>query len=664
MKHSILILFILFSAIVIPQEKISIYGKVIDKITQQPLPGVNIIIVNTDFGTSTDLDGKFEIKNLLPGEYQVKVSIIGYRSLTKTDIMVMSGFASEILFELEEEVINLESVVVKSNYFENSRLDLISVRSFGNEEIRRSPGGFEDVIRALSVLPGVAQADAGRNDLIVRGGSPSENLYLIDGYKVQNINHFGTQGATGGPLSYINLDFVSGTSFSTGGFPVSKGDKLSSTLAIDLRSGRKDRIGGKATISASQFGLNLEGPVSNNSQFIFSVRRSYLDFIFKAADFSFVPEYWDILGKADFEIDNRNSISILIISAIDNISYFNDTEDKRYDNSRIIGSEQLQYLAGIRFRHLIDNGFINLSFSRNFVDYDTQQRDSLLVPVYLNKSKETENNFNAELTYKLSDMADITVGGDAELINFSADILLPEFQTTFNDSFPSFTLDTISTYYKAAMYMNFNLVFMERFITNLGIRGDYFNILDNDIYFSPRLSVSYLLSDVTRINFSSGIYYQSPSYLWLIGDKMNTKLKNMRVNQYILGFDYNVSDDALLKVESFYKNYFDYPVSLSRTYLTMANTGAGYGDENFESFGLEPLIAEGTGNSKGIEFSLQKKLSGTPYYGIFSLTYSTAEYAALDGVARTGSFDQTWILSLSGGYKISTEWETSFKFRY
>src|SRR5690606_22409912 len=193
--------------------------------------------------------------------------------------------------------------------------------------------------------------------------------------------------------------------------------------------------------SASQFGLNLEGPVSGSSQFIFSARRSYLDFIFKAADFSFVPEYYDILGKADYEIDNRNSLSILIISAIDNISYFNDTEDKRYDNSRIIGSEQLQYLAGVRFRHLINNGFINLSFSRNFVDYDTQQRDSLLVPVYLNKSKETENNFNAELTYKLSDIADVTVGGDAELINFSADILLPEFQTTYNDSFPSFALD-------------------------------------------------------------------------------------------------------------------------------------------------------------------------------------------------------------------------------
>ena len=666
MKSSIyIILLILFSSISFAQENpVKIYGKVVDEVTQQPLPYANILVINTNYGASTNAEGKFEIDNLPPGEYQLRASILGYGSITKTDVMVMSGFASEVIFELEEEAVELEDVVVKSNFFETSRLDLISTRGFSNEEIRRSPGGFEDVIRALSILPGVAQADAGRNDLVVRGGAPSENLYLIDGYKVQNINHFGTQGATGGPLSYINLDFVSGTTFSTGGFSVNNGDKLSSSLSIDLRNGRQDRLGGKATISASQFGLDIEGPISKSSQFILSARRSYLDFIFKAADFSFVPEYWDILGKADFEIDKSNSISILLISAIDNISYFNDTEDQRYDNSSIIGSEQLQYLAGIKYRHLIDNGFINLSLSRNFVDYDTQQSDSLLIPVYLNKSKEKENTFNAELTYKFSNKTDITFGGDAKLINFEANILLPTYTTTFGDSLPTSALDTSATYYKGAVYLNYNTVLFDRFITNLGVRADYFNVLEKEFYFSPRISLSYLLNDITRINFSTGIYYQSPSYLWLVGSPSNTKLKNMRVNQFILGFDHYVSADALIKLEGFFKVYSDYPVSLLRTYLTLANTGAGFGDENYESFGLEPLISAGTGKARGVEFSLQKKLSDTPYYGIVSLTYSIADYAALDKIERTGSYDQTWILSISGGYKISTEWEASLKFRY
>jgi hypothetical protein len=652
-------------AISLAQENnLNVYGKVIDKITKQPLTGANVLVVNTNYGASTNLEGKFEIKNMPPGEYQLRASIIGYRSITKADVMIMGGFVQEVIFELEEEAVELEDVVVQSDYFETSRLDVVSTRGFNNEEIRRSPGGFEDVIRALSVLPGVAQAEAGRNDLIVRGGAPSENLYLVDGYKVKNINHFGSQVAAGGPLSYINLDFVSGTKFSTGGFSVMNGDRLSSTLSIDLRGGRQDRLGGKATISATQFGLNVEGPISNSSQFIFSARRSYLDFIFKAADFSFVPEYWDILGKADFEIDKSNSISILFISAIDNINYFNNTTDQRYDNSRIIGSEQLQYLVGIKYRHLINNGFINLSFSRDFVDFDTQQRDSLLVPLFINKSKEIENTFNAELTYKLSNKSDLTLGGDAKLIDFNANVLLPKYTTTYGDSLPTTAVDTSSSFFKGAAYLNFNSVLFDKLIANLGVRGDYFDALVDKFYFSPRLSLSYLLTDITRINFSTGIYYQSPAYLWLIGDEINTRLKNMRVNQLILGLDHYIEADALIKVEGFYKDYSDYPVSLIRTYLIMANTGAGFGDDNYESFGLEPLVADGTGRTRGVEVSVQKKLSDTPYYGIASLTYSVADYTPFDNVESIGSYDQTWILSLSGGYKINTEWEINLQFRY
>ncbi|MEJ2507787.1 MAG: TonB-dependent receptor, partial [Ignavibacteriaceae bacterium] len=355
---------------------------------------------------------------------------------------------------------------------------------------------------------------------------------------------------------------------------------------------------------------------------IFSARRSYLDFIFKAADFSFVPEYWDFLGKTDIEIDKNNTLSALVISAIDNVNYFNDTQDQRYDNSKIIGSAQFQYLAGIKFRHLIDNGFIKITLSRNYVDYDTQQRDSLLIPVFTNKSKEIENSFNAGLTYKLSGNTDLTLGGSAKLIEFKANILLPTFKTTFNDSLPVTKLDTSTTYYKDAIYLNLNSLLLNKFIVNLGIRGDYFNVLKNKFYISPRFSISYLLTDITRINFSTGIYYQSPSYIWLIGNAINTQLRNMKVDQFIFGFDNYLSDDALIKVEGFYKKYSDYPVSAIRPYLIMANTGAGFADENYESFGLEPLLSKGNGKARGVEVSLQKKLSDSPYYGIASLTYS------------------------------------------
>ncbi|MDZ7766248.1 MAG: TonB-dependent receptor [Melioribacteraceae bacterium] len=293
----------------------SITGKVVDKVTQQPIPGVNIIVVDTQFGAASGLEGEFEIKNIPTGNYSVRASAVGFAPVLKRNVVVNSARPANLIFELLETTVELEDVTVTSDQFESDPTEVNSIKTFSYEEIRRLPGGFEDVVRALSVLPGVAQQSSGRNDLVVRGGAPSENLYVVDGFVFPTINHFGNQGATGGPLSFVNLDFVDDVSFSTGGFSALYGDKLSSVLKIDLREGRTDRLGGKATISASQFGLNLEGPTGEQSNFIFSVRRSYLDFIFNAAGFNFVPEYYDMLGKYNFNLDNSNRFSFLFVGA-------------------------------------------------------------------------------------------------------------------------------------------------------------------------------------------------------------------------------------------------------------------------------------------------------------------------------------------------------------
>jgi len=664
--HLFIILIILPATILAQSTELSVYGKVVDDLTKEPLIGANIIVVGTNFGTATNIEGEFSINNVPPNTYQIRASIIGYNSVTKTDISVMPGRPAQVNFELSTTAIELENVVVQSDYFNNNPVELNSVKSFNYEEIRRSAGGFEDVVRAVSILPGVAQADPGRNDLIVRGGGPSENLYLINGIPVQNINHFGTQGSTGGPLSYINLDYVQETTFSTGGFSVLNGDKISSVLSVDIRKGRDDKIGGKATISATQFGFDLEGPVSSNSSFIFSARRSYLDFIFQAADFSFVPEYYDGLLKYDVQFDNRNSLSFLLISAFDNVKYFNDTEDQRYDNSTILGSDQTQYATGISYQHLFNKGFVNLSLNRNYVDYDTRQSDSLLIPIFINNSIEKENTLKADLTYQLNKTIEFNAGGNIQFINFEADILVPEFITTFGDSIPLTAVAANEYYNKATGYLNFNFSLFERLRLNLGARVDYFSPLTKPTYFSPRFSASYQLTDLTTLNFSTGVYHQSPSYIWLVAYDVNNQLENINVHQYVLGIDYYVSADALVRLEGFIKDYFDYPASMRRTYLILANTGAGFSgsDENFSSFGLDPLNSGGTGFTRGFELSLQKKLTDTPYYGIVSLTYSKADFTALDDVERIGSYDQTWIFNVSGGYKFNEEWEASLKFRY
>lgn len=669
MKQLIMYLIIIFSsANIFSQNGLGeITGSVLDAVTKQPLVGANVFLIGTNYGSATDMNGRYSIKNIPADMYQVRASVIGYTQRVKTDVMVQPGKLTQLDFELTPQVIEFENVVVTADYFGKNILEPTSVRNFSFEELRRSPGGFEDVIRALSVFPGVAQADAGRNDLVVRGGAPSENLYLVDGIEVPNINHFGTQGATGGPLSYINLDFVKETSFSTGGFPVLYGDKLSSVLKINLRNGRTDRLGGKATISASQFGLNAEGPLFNEkSSFILSARRSYLDFIFKSAGFSFVPEYYDVLTKADYKLDNTNSFSFLFVSAFDNVKFFNDDEDKRYDNSRILGSDQIQYFTGLSYQRLFSNGYMNLSIGRNYVDYDTRQSDSLLNPIFLNKSKEEENNLRLDVVHKFSSVTEMNFGLNAKLIEFDADVLFPNFVTSFGDTLPISSLSKSENFFKGGAYLNFNLTFFSRLTTNFGLRTDYFNALNENLTVSPRFSASYMLTPITSLNFSVGIYNQTPSYIWLIADERNKDLKSVRVNQFVAGFDHQFSEDALLKVEGFYKDYSNYAASLVRPYLVLANTGAGFSgsDDNFSSFGLEPLVSEGFGKSRGIELSVQKKLSDIPYYGILSLTYSKTDFTSLDGIERNGTYDQNWIFNLSGGYRINKYWEVSTKFRF
>lgn len=666
MRTPVLYILLLLSVniIVTAQSSGVIRGKVTDFTTKQAIPLATVQLVDVNRGTTTDEDGNFIISGLLPNNYIIKITAIGYTTITKSDIPVNNSKPVQVDFALQEEILQLSGVTVTSGYFDKNPTQFNSTASFSYEEIRRSPGGFEDVIRALSVLPGVAQADAGRNDLIVRGGAPSENLYIVDGIAIPNINHFGTQGASGGPLSYINLDFVKETSFSTGGFPVLYGDKLSSVLSIKLREGRNDKIGGKATISASQFGLNLEGPVSKKSNFIFSARRSYLDFIFKAAGFGFVPEYYDFFAKYDVDIDVNNKVSFITVSALDNVRYFNETPEKRFKNSRILGSDQVQYFSGLTWQHLIKDGYFRFVLSRNYTDYNTTQKDSLLNPIFKNISLESENRLRFDYTKKFANHFEINTGGDINLTTFETEVKLPSFFTSFGEKLPYNMLQHNSNFVKYALFSNFGYLWKEVLATSFGVRADYFNGIDQKLHFSPRVSVLYLVNNLLSFSFSTGLYQQSPSYIWLAAGNKN--LKPVKMLQYIVGTEYKFRDDAIGKVEVYYKKYSGYPASLLRNYLTLANTGAGYAgaEDNFASFGFEPLISGGKGVARGIEFSAQKKLSSIPCFGILSLTYNKSEFTALDNKTRAGAYDQTWIFNFSGGYQFNESLEAAVKFRY
>jgi hypothetical protein len=644
-----------------------IQGKVYDANTREPLVGANVVLLETAYGASTDQNGSFEIRNVPIGTYRAQATYLSHNTQVKTDIVVASGKYVDLTFAMEDAAIEGAEVVIEPDYFNSKPETAVSSQALSNEEIRRAPGGLEDVVRAIAVLPGVVQASAGRNDLIVRGGAPSENLYTIDHLEVPNINHFGTQGASGGPLSFVNLDYVEEVNFSTGGFGAKYGDKLSSSMNIALKDGRTDHLGGKATVSASQFGLNLEGPIGDHSSFLFSARRSYLDFFFKAAGFGFVPEYWDFLGKTTHHIDSHNEISFLMLGILDNVRFINNDADQRFSNSQVLGNSQQQYFNNISWRHLFKNGFVTSSLGRTYVNYDFLQSDSLLNPIFKSKSKEGETSLRSDVVLLPQKYFEISAGVQAKAVMLDGDLLLPDtLRTHFGDTLLAGHRTWEKRAFKSSGYAQISKLFASKLRLTLGGRLDYFDRIEHKTVIAPRAMVSYAFNPQTSINLSAGTYYQAPSYIWLTANASNHSLDYLRADQIVGGVEHLIRPDTKLRIEVYAKQYQDYPVSLTRPYLMLSNTGAGYGgvDEGYSSFGLDPLVSEGTGLSRGIEFLAQKKLSEIPCYGIVSITYSKTDFKALDKIKRAGLFDQRVIVNLSGGYRMNQKWEFSGKFRF
>ncbi len=635
-------------------------GQVIDAGTDAPLAGVTVRVLDAGVGAVTDTAGRFAISGVAAGTWRVRFDLVGYDPVVRTDVVVTTSRAATLVVKMRSAVIQGREVVVRPEYFDRgTERDVTRATTLSNEEIRRLPGGFEDVVRAVSILPGVAQSDGGRNDLIVRGGAPSENLYLIDNIEAPNINHFGTQGAGGGPLSFVNLDFVRDVSFSAGGFGVQYGNRLSSVVDIDLRDGRRDGLGGRATISATQFGLDFEGPITERGTFIASARRSYLDLIFRAAGFAFVPEYWDFLGRTSWNLGGDDRLSALVIGAIDRVRQFNDNADDRFENSRILDNSQNQIVAGVTWRHLFDIGYTTTTLRRTLVDYRFRQTDSLGVPVFTNTSTEDEIGLRSDVVLQLGDRTELSFGAEATTAGFDGVI-------TLDQPGVSVDVDAADRFTRAAVYAQATRRLFETLRLTLGGRLDYFSGIDRTLYPALRMTLAQPIGELTTLSLSAGRYFQAPSYVWLVANDVNRSLRSIRSDAVVLGLERLLAEDIRATLEGYVKRYDDYPASRTRPYLVLANTGAGFGgaDEGFASFGLDPLVSDGTGRSWGAELLIQKKPSEIPLYGIVAISLNWSRFTALDGVERPGNYDQRLIANLSAGYRFGTEWEVGMKFRF
>ncbi|MDP2886823.1 MAG: TonB-dependent receptor [Ignavibacteria bacterium] len=636
----------------------SIVGRVFNQGTKEPIPYANVVVLGFRLGAATGKDGRFTIPKVPVGSYVVRISMIGYEPLVKTVTVHTSTELSELEFSLKEGRIELGEVQVNGNHFSRTPDVPLSTRSFTNKELRHAAGGLDDVVRAIKILPGVAQVKADRADLIVRGGAPSENLFLIDNVDVPYINHFSTQGSGGGAVSIVDMSLLSGSTFSTGGFGVYYGDRLSSVLSIELREGKTDGVHGKAIISPTQLGLNVEGPLSQNGSYLVSIRRSYLDLAFKLYGFGYAPHFWDFLGKATYSLGMKDKLAILVVGAIDKIEFFNETDEHRYENSRLLFSNQKHLVVAATWQRWFSNGYatVTLRQVKSTFDYISFTED--LTPRFQSSSNESEISLRGNVNMQYSASTELEFGIESQ----GNDVQSAIDSKGDGNIFVGQSLN--GTPSKAAVYAQIANVIGNLKMT-FGLRADYFSLIDRRAVVSPRISSILALSPQTNLTASIGQYHQSPSYVWLAANPFNRGLSHIGVNQFVVGIDHLVSPELSVNLEGYIKRYFNYPTSLNEPSLIMANAGSGPGgfDESFPSFGLDSLVSRGRGLARGIELSMQKKLSEIPCYGMLSLSYSEARFTALDGVSRPSDYDQRFMINIGGGYLIGENWEVSGRFR-
>lgn len=644
-----------------------IKGVVIDKSTRQPLEFVNVLVVGLGIGASTDANGNFLITQVPPGIYRLQASFLGYKTELTPEYRV-NHVTPYVQIELEEENASLNEVVVTASLFQKVPESPVSLRVIGLQEIEKAPGANRDISKVVQNYPGVAFSPIGyRNDLIVRGGGPSENRFYLDGVEIPNINHFSTQGASGGPVGLIDADLIRSVKFYSGAFPADKGNALSSVLDFSLRDGDMERNSLKATLGASEVSLSSNGHIGNKTSYLVSVRQSYLQALFKILGLPFLPAYTDASFKIKTRFDSHNELTLLGLGGIDRmkLNLGIEGEDAEYMLSYLPEINQETYTVGGVYRHYSQRHVQSIVLSQSYLnnrnvkyrDNDESSEENLTLRL---GSIEQETKLRMENTSSWS-VWKVKAGFDLNYSRYKSN----EYRKVFANVLREYDYHTDLSLWRWGMFASVDYAAPDKsFTASMGVRTDGNNYSDKmkELWrqLSPRLSVSYRLIEGLTLSGHVGLYYQLPSYTALgfkgeEGEYVNRHLDYISVSQESLGLSWTPNENMELSVEGFYKLYGHMPFSLSDQ-IPLSCKGNDYG-----TIGNEALSSEAKGRSYGVELMfkwlLPQKLNLSSSLTIFKSEFKDGE----QGSYVPSAWDNRFILNMSGTYNFPKHWSLGAK---
>ncbi|MCK9501344.1 MAG: TonB-dependent receptor [Lascolabacillus sp.] len=664
-------LFLLVSLLTFAQTG-TVKGRVYNQKNNEPLEFATIRIQGTTNGTTTDLEGNYEIV-YRPGFYRLEVSYVGYETTLSAEVQIQGNQTAFIDIAVPESSTLIDEVVVRPTFNLKKIESPVSLLTIGVSDIEKAAGVNRDVSKALQSLPGVGATDPNRNDLIVRGGGPSENVFYLDGIEIPIINHFATQGSSGGVVGIINPDFVREVNFYTGAFPANRPNALSSVMDIRQKDGSRDRIHTQLGIGASDAAFTMDGPIGDKTTFIVSARQSYLQLLFKFIGLPFLPTYNDFQVKYKYQIDPKNELSIIGLGAIDNMTLNTDlqedgTESQRYLLDYLPVYQQWNYTIGAVYKHFSDNYFDTWVLSRNMLrnkNFKYPDNDESQPKISDYRSDEAENKFRFERSYPDLPVK-LLIGAGVAYSHYENETNRKVFSNgSLNDLIYNTKLDLWS--YQAFIQAS-DTYLNNRLSLSLGLNtigNNFNNNMKNPLnQVSPRFSASYRLTDKWDINANVGRYAMRPAYTTLgykdasgLFINKNENLKHIISNQAIAGFAYELNFKLRFNLEGFYKLYNNYPLSVTDG-MSIAGKGTDYGQ-----VGDEEIVSTGKGRAYGIEFSGKlldyKGLNSTITYTLFK-----SEFTGADGIYRPSNWDTRHMVNLLGSYNLPKNWNISMRWRF
>ncbi|MDG1913502.1 MAG: TonB-dependent receptor [Crocinitomix sp.] len=686
MNKVLLFLTLVMSLTSFSQTNGTILGTVIDKNTEAPLPFVKVFVGGTNYGTSTDFDGSYKLE-IPTGTYTLRASFSGYDIVFKYNVELNSGNAQTINFEMSQGNTDLDVVEVTFNddavAITTDMVTPLSVQKLTSEEIKSNPGGNFDVSKVVQTLPGVGGSTGGaaRNDIIIRGGAPNENVYYLDGIEIPVLNHFQTQGSSGGAQGILNVSFIEDLKLSSSAFDARYDNALASTFVIKQRQGNREKFSGNIRASFTESSLTFEGPLGKNKKtdYLISARASYLDFLFTLIDLPIRPNFTDYQYKLTHRFDDKTTLTAIGLGAVDRFSFAetkNATPESEFFRRSLPFITQWNYTVGLSLKRRIENGFYTIAVSRNMFDNqldqyeDAQYENEAFRNLGLN-SQEIENKFRFDYNKYLNGWK-FSAGIMGQYVKYNTNIfnrlssavkdidgnvIVPEVVINFGSEIDFFR-------YGAFTQVSKNFL-KDKLLVSAGLRTDMNSFTDkgnNPLEtISPRLSFAYHLTGKVDLTASIGSYYKIPTYTALgyrneSDQLVNQSMDYIQADHYVLGAQFLPNKGMRVTVEGFYKDYKNYPVSVANG-SSLANQGSQFG-----SIGSEELLSIGRGQTYGFEVFVQQKLVKNLFY-VVSYTYVRSLYSGLDGELIPSAWDNQHLLSSTLGWKFGKGWKLGLKYR-